>query len=125
MHSMIMTYWGFSMSMFSSGGSTITDRTKTGFLKSDIAALETFGTKLARGGTDIEKTRESFLKRKATAREKITTKGGFKTGPEFEDISDVSDEQVNRLFDIFRAREKEITARRTAPGAEQTRLVDR
>lgn len=116
------------MSFFSGGsGKVISDRTKKGFLKSDIEALKLFGrTQASASGKKIDVGELKSKINERTAREKITTKSGFRSGPDFEDIAeDVSQEEVERMFNIFQKRSENIKERSTRPGVKQTRLVDR
>lgn len=122
-----MTFWEDDMSAFSSdSGRTITDRSKTGFMKKDIETLKLFGRTQASPGA-VEGTAERLKGaiKQQTAKEVITTKGGSRSGPAFEAISDVKEQEVEKLFNLFQKREESISTRRATPGIKQTRLVDR
>ena len=59
------------------------------------------------------------------------SKEGYITGPGItnlidpSEVSNISDQEIQKLVNIFQKRSDEITSRRLAPGVTQTRLIGR
>lgn len=116
-------------SFFSSTG-TKRERTKTGFLKKDLETLKHFGrTQASAGAIEGTAKRLKGAIKQQTGRERFSDESKkFESisGPGFGSISDTgTDEEIEKLFNLFQKREASISKRRKTPGIKQTRLVDR
>lgn len=125
-----MSFFKDLFSQIVGGTQTRRERTKTGFLKKDLETLKLFGrTQASPGATKGTAKRLKGAIKQQTGRERFFNKAGkFESisGPGFGSISDTgTDEEIEKLFNLFQRREDSISKRRATPGIRQTRLVDR
>ena len=94
------------------------------FTKKDVANFKNQGGRIASGGLpSLSKRNVSFNDPKAKNRDPST---GFGiTQLLGDEVSNITDQEISKLINIFNNRSDEIQSSRRFPGVKQTRLIGR